>query len=264
MLTLAPQVDVNMTTTKYDRTDAQAAALGLSASEGSKIKKEQSEKLKKKVMTDFQLGTKGKVHLGENLVAQDQIAAQTKLVDGKEEVMKIDSYCPGCMAECEVRMHVLDIPYFKDVVIMAVTCDACGNRSSEVKVGGGIASKGRKITLKITCTDDLSRDVLKAESATITIPEIGLEHAEGVDGCKFTTLEGLLIVIRDRITVDNPFFAGDSAPNENSRTMKTFISELQEVIDGKRYATFIMDDPSANSYIQNLYAPDPDPEMIIE
>jgi zinc finger protein len=28
--------------------------------------------------------------------------------------------------------------------------------------------------------------------------------------------------------------------------------------------TLILDDPLANSYLQNLYAPDPDPNMLIE
>ena len=28
--------------------------------------------------------------------------------------------------------------------------------------------------------------------------------------------------------------------------------------------TLILDDPVSNSYLQNLYAPDPDPNMIIE
>jgi zinc finger protein len=57
-----------------------------------------------------------------------------------------------------------DIPYFKEVVIMATTCDACGHRDNEVKGGGGIEDKGRKITLRIDGRDDMSRDVLKVTS----------------------------------------------------------------------------------------------------
>lgn len=32
----------------------------------------------------------------------------------------------------------------------------------------------------------------------------------------------------------------------------------------ERPFTLILDDPLANSYLQNLYAPDPDPNMVIE
>ena len=54
-----------------------------------------------------------------------------------------------------------DIPYFKQVVIMATSCDVCGNRENEVKGGSGIEDKGTRITLKVTSPRDLNRDVLK-------------------------------------------------------------------------------------------------------
>jgi zinc finger protein len=56
---------------------------------------------------------------------------------------------------------VTDIPHFKEVVIMSTTCDACGYRNNEVKAGGAISQKAKKITLKIEDTEDLSRDILK-------------------------------------------------------------------------------------------------------
>lgn len=37
-----------------------------------------------------------------------------------------------------------------------------------------------------------------------------------------------------------------------------------QVKNAERPFTLILDDPLANSYIQNLYAPDPDPNMVIE
>lgn len=36
------------------------------------------------------------------------------------------------------------------------------------------------------------------------------------------------------------------------------------MIKGKRQITFIMDDPAGNNYLQNLYAPDDDPQLTIE
>ena len=44
---------------------------------------------------------------------------------------------------------------------MAATCEHCGFRTTEVKSGGAIGPKGRRIELKITDIEDLSRDVLK-------------------------------------------------------------------------------------------------------
>ena len=54
-----------------------------------------------------------------------------------------------------------EIPHFKEVVIMATSCDYCGHKTNEVKSGGGIEPRGTRITLKITDPSDLSRDVLK-------------------------------------------------------------------------------------------------------
>jgi C4-type Zn-finger protein len=59
-----------------------------------------------------------------------------------------------------------DIPYFKEVVIMAFNCDNCGHRSNEVKAGGGISEKGHRFTLKVTKPEDLARDVLKVRRVT--------------------------------------------------------------------------------------------------
>lgn len=44
---------------------------------------------------------------------------------------------------------------------MATNCHDCGYRDTEVKSGGATSEKGRKITLQVEDTDDLSRDILK-------------------------------------------------------------------------------------------------------
>lgn len=46
---------------------------------------------------------------------------------------------------------------------MATCCDACGHRDNEVKSGGGIEPKGRRITLVIEKSEDMTRDVLKVQ-----------------------------------------------------------------------------------------------------
>ena len=37
-----------------------------------------------------------------------------------------------------------------------------------------------------------------------------------------------------------------------------------QVKNGNLQVTFKMNDPAGNSYLQNLYAPDDDPEMVVE
>ena len=44
---------------------------------------------------------------------------------------------------------------------MATVCEYCGHKTNEVKSGGGIEPKGKKIILQITDPSDLTRDILK-------------------------------------------------------------------------------------------------------
>ena len=44
---------------------------------------------------------------------------------------------------------------------MATNCYACGYRDNEIKSGGAVSEKGRKITLKVEDAEDMSRDMLK-------------------------------------------------------------------------------------------------------
>lgn len=44
---------------------------------------------------------------------------------------------------------------------MSANCDHCGYRDNEVKSGGAISEKGRKMTLKVEDAEDLARDILK-------------------------------------------------------------------------------------------------------
>ena len=67
-----------------------------------------------------------------------------------------------------VRQHyitipqlLLDIPHFKQVVVMATNCEYCGYRSNEVKSGSGVSEHGTRIKLRLTDPSDLSRDILK-------------------------------------------------------------------------------------------------------
>ncbi len=48
------------------------------------------------------------------------------------------------------------------------------------------------------------------------------------------------------------------------RHFEDFLKGLKEVMAASRPFTIILDDPVSNSYLQNLYAPDDDPNMTIE
>lgn len=45
---------------------------------------------------------------------------------------------------------------------MSANCEHCGYKDNEVKSGGAISEKGKRITLRCEDREDLGRDILKA------------------------------------------------------------------------------------------------------
>lgn len=143
---------------------------------------------------------------------------------------------------------------------MSTNCHSCGYRDNEIKSGGAVSELGRKITLKVEDLDDLSRDVLKSETAALTIPEIDLHLQPGTLGGRFTTLEGLLGQVYEELD-EKVFARGDAAKGQDKSEMGQFLVKLKSAMEVTIQYTIILDDPLANSYIQNPYAPDEDPNM---
>jgi len=179
----------------------------------------------------------------------------------KEEAISFKDMCYACTAEGEVKMCVATIPYFKEIIIMCFKCDACGNKSTEIKQGGGMSEKATKMTFAVTEEVDLNRDVFKSDTALLCIPEIDLELMPGTLGSMYTTVEGLLVKTLEHLQEANPFGAGDSATNAK---FIEFLEKLAELSQGKKPFTLILDDPLSNCFIYNEFAPKDDPKCQIE
>lgn len=242
----APQSDPDRTVKLFERTDQQNHTLGVCSQGELKEEKDIEE---------------------EKIVEEEEDTALTaeKL---QNEVLFFPTNCPECNAPSTTNMKVTNIPHFKEVVIMATVCEYCGHKTNEVKSGGGIEPQGTKISLKITDPTDLTRDVLKSETCSISIPELDFEMEGYSLGGKFTTLEGILDSIKCQVD-NNPFMGccvggGDSRSKDTTERINNFKTKMDELINGRVNFTFVMDDPTGNSYLQNVYAPDKDPEMTIE
>ncbi|XP_071447318.1 zinc finger protein ZPR1 [Hetaerina americana] len=177
------------------------------------------------------------------------------------EVLQFPTNCPNCSSPCSTNMKMTNIPYFKEVVIMATNCDKCGNRTNEVKSGGGIEPKGLRIEVKVAGTEDFSRDILKSETCSVFIPEIELEVGPTTLGGRFTTVEGLVSAIKDQLEKNG--LMGDSMIPGSRKRYLEFLEKMDKLLQGRRPFTIILDDPAGNSYIQNLFHPEPDPKLNI-
>lgn len=124
--------------------------------------------------------------------------------DHEEKGKAITSFptkCPSCHEMSETKILTTDIPHFKQVIFMSLNCENCGFKSNEVKGSSGpIENFGTKITLFVKDIADLTRDVIKSDTAGIKIPEIELELEEGGLGGVYTTVEGLLLKIYNQLS----------------------------------------------------------------
>jgi zinc finger protein len=184
------------------------------------------------------------------------------------EVYSFPATCPGCNRHCVTHMKMVEIPHFKQVVIMSTVCEHCGYRSNEVKTGGEVPEKGKMITLKVEGAVDLARDILKSESCALECPELKLSVTPGTLGGRFTTVEGLLTQVRDDLHQQvfdvGDESGGDSLPSEAKENWKAFFDGIDAAIKGERKFTVILKDPLASSYVQNLCLPDDDPQIQTE
>lgn len=145
---------------------------------------------------------------------------------------------------------------------MATFCESCGHRTNEVKSGSGIEPQGVRIEVMVTGKKDFSRDLLKSETCDMEIPEFELEVGPATLGGRFTTVEGIIIAIKEQLS-SSISFIGDSSDLETTKRMKTFIAHLEEVLDGQRKVTLVLDDPAGNSYVQSLSDDGPDDRLKI-
>ena len=251
----APKPDANIKSTKYFRTPRQDMALGLQPS---------MEAVTAGTIDDSNPAHKNPVNVPKDSHILEMEKGNEDDNFGHREVLRFSTTCPHCHKEAETDMCMIDIPHFREIIIMSLLCEYCGYKSNEIKGGGAIPKFGTKTTLRILNEDDLAREVLKSDTAGVEIPELELELDEGgLDGV-YTTVEGLLNKLYDRLKSVNPFGSGDaatkqhrendggsfSAPSLNHVRYMAFLEKLKDYADGKKFPfTLIISDPLSNSFV---------------
>ncbi|KAJ5712567.1 nucleolar zinc-finger protein [Penicillium malachiteum] len=189
------------------------------------------------------------------------------IVDG--QVYDLPTECPGCTSsQASTRIKRVKIPHFKEVYLFGTSCPACGYKNSDVKTGGEVPPLGKRITLRVENEVDLSRDILKSNTCAMSSDELEVSIQPGTLGGRFTTVEGLLTEIKDQL-YGHIFDAGgstggDSMANSDKSKWEKFFDNLDAAIAGEKKFTITLEDPMANSYVQDLCSPAVDPQITIE
>lgn len=115
---------------------------------------------------------------------------------GDKSSWVIESRCPLCGNIIEVRDHIRDIPHVGRVIISHGRCDKCRFRYSDVRM---LESRGpQRLKIEVNGPDDLNILVVRASTASIRIPELGVSIDPGPSSHGFlTTIEGILFRVRD-------------------------------------------------------------------
>ena len=167
---------------------------------------------------------------------------------GEEETTEINEMiikCPVCGVEgvATAVMKEIEIPHFGNVLETTIHCPKCGFKHSDV-----IALEHNdpaKYTLKIS-KETLSVRVVRSQSATVTIPEIGVKVEPGPKSEGYVTnVEGILTRFEGAIKKALQLFEDE----ESQKNAKNTLAEIQELIKGNRSATLIIDDPFGQSNI---------------
>ncbi|KAH7823952.1 putative zinc finger protein [Monocercomonoides exilis] len=259
----APKPDPKIKSSVYVRSKEQNEFLGINIGEELEAAgtQEPAQNTQKKE-------AKQSIPKASNLIDAASYAAmesRAMKVASEDDIVEIPEECPMCHKKnSSLRMITADIPLFKEIVLMAYTCTDCGYRNTEVKSGGIISKTGRIHKLKVTRIEDLSRDVLKSDTAFMIIPELDFEVTVGSLGGVFTTVEGIILKARDHLA-GRSFSTGDSGDAEKKKEFEEFLSKLEKFSRLELGPfTLIINDCLANSYIQDLYHPEPDPYLLVE
>ncbi|KAL8439634.1 hypothetical protein Efla_004542 [Eimeria flavescens] len=170
----------------------------------------------------------------------------------KDEALSLPVECPHCGTSTTNKVCQVDIPGFRECLIFAFSCPSCGAKNSEIKAAGAYGSAARRWILKVEGNEDLNRDVLKSDVASIEIPSLDFSMEGGAEAGTLTTIEGLLKSLADGLSESMPFACGDSAAEASKKRMQVVCETLRRMQEGHPDVLpfeLVINDPADMSFV---------------
>lgn len=158
------------------------------------------------------------------------------------------SDCPVCGGEGTmiVTNKTDNIPYFGNILETAVRCEKCGYQSAD-----NICLDQHdpcKYTLEIG-KDKLSSRVAKSQTATVSIPELGLKVEPGAKSQGYVSnVEGIINRFEDAI---KRLLTLDTEGQADKEKALNLLDILESIKLGKMTTKLIVEDPFGNSVIDD-------------
>ena len=167
---------------------------------------------------------------------------------GKSAEMKMD--CPVCggknTATYTTQTH--ELAYFGEIVESTIQCERCGFRHND------IITTEQKDPAKhslIISKKNLDSRVVRSQSATVSLPEIGIKVEPGPKSEGYiSNVEGVLIRFRDATERALNMFT-DAKSQENG---KKVLENINKVLDGEMETLLLIEDPFGQSKIMDVRA----------
>ena len=163
----------------------------------------------------------------------------------EEEINEMIIKCPACNTEEVAKsiMREIEIPHFGKVLETTIICESCGFKHSDI-----IALEQNdpaKYILKIN-KENLATRVVRSQSATVSIPELGVKVEPGPKSQGYVTnVEGVLTRFEDALKQALHLF-NDETSQKNA---KLILEDLKSIVNGQKTATLIIEDPFGQSNI---------------
>ncbi|CAM9917646.1 unnamed protein product, partial [Discosporangium mesarthrocarpum] len=205
---------------------------------------------------DFHIPTIGEA------VAEQAKGEEGDRVDGLNEIS--GSLCMNCGGEGTTRMLMTKIPFFREVVLSSFECDSCQWTNNEVLFGGELQEKGCRFELKVEKKEDLDRQVIKSDYATVYFPSAEFEIPAKTSRGEITTVEGLLSTAVEKLgQVQTERMEKTPEVGAKVALVIATLAGMSAGLEAYLPFTMVVDDPSGNSFVENLSAPKKDPALTV-
>lgn len=162
----------------------------------------------------------------------------------KQERFETKICCPLCHTDLVMNWQRDNIPYFGEIMYISARCQ-CSFRFADTMILS--VKEPMRYEMPVETSEDLDARVIRSTSGTIRIPEMGVTIEPGsVSESYVTNIEGVLQRVRDVLLTTSRWVQGDE---EKSSRSEELLCMLEDVIEGKRKITVIVEDPLGNSAI---------------
>jgi zinc finger protein len=162
----------------------------------------------------------------------------------KQECFETRIACPLCHNDLVMNWQRDNIPYFGDVMYLSAKCQ-CSFRFADTMI---LSSKEpMRYEISVEAPEDLDARVIRSTSGTIRIPEMGIVIEPGtVSESYISNIEGVLQRVQSVLLTASKWVQEDKGKSARSQEL---LCMLEEVIEGRKKITVVIEDPLGNSAI---------------